>query len=545
MDNPELRQEKDNNKGLLLDLVDLLEVNQEEIATAWAQLIQDKLGDSLYGQYPIKKISRNNLVGLLHIRDFLLGFDSFSFELGHGIPERLMEFVASGIPINEVVAGAWLFQDVIPAFLSQKNISRFPPKEVTQLLDYCTHRLVLDVVENYATEMNHQIQKEHQQTVLMLEMSRQAGSTLELDMIIKQASQGIAAASGAENCIIFLLGKDRISCELGGMTDNLPSPLVEFFHQPSHKSFPLALTPALKQIVEKQEVLNLYNSEADDLATRLTNKRWGVRALLVIPVILIGRVLAIAVAFNLNKDHVFTDQQIELGSGLASIIAPAIENARLYAEVEKIAMLEERARLAQEIHDDLAQSIYAIQFRIFLASDSLTTGEITQAKVRVDEVQNMLNQVNGSVRELIFNLRAVSTIDKSFLTTLEDYLESYRQNYGLDIQLETDEEAINSLNGIVGVHTTRIIQETLSNAHRHGHASRVCISITRKNQGVCVCVEDNGIGFDISQIEGPDQQHYGIATMWERAKKISGDFSLESEPGHGARIMLYLPDRED
>ena len=250
-------------------------------------------------------------------------------------------------------------------------------------------------------------------------------------------------------------------------------------------------------------------------------------------------------AFNLNKEHVFTDQQIELGSGLASIIAPAIENARLYAEVEKIAMLEERASLAQEIHDDLAQSIYAIQFRIFLASDSLTTGEITQAKARVDEVQNMLNQVNGSVRELIFNLRAVSTIDKSFLTTLEDYLESYHQNYGLDIQLETDEEAIASLNGIVGVHTIRIIQETLSNAHRHGHASRVCISITRKNQGVCICVEDNGIGFDISQIEGPDQQHYGIATMWERAKKISGDFSLESETGHGARIMLYLPDRED
>ncbi|MCE5207522.1 MAG: GAF domain-containing sensor histidine kinase [Chloroflexi bacterium] len=538
-----IQEEIEPGKEGILVLVNQLEINRNEITNAWAHAIQDQMPDSIYGHYPIEKISRNNLIGLEYIRDLLLGIDAFSSEHAQGIPEHLLAFVQAGIPIQEVVEGTWLFEPTIEPILFRVFHDNLPfYNSAVVLLNGCAHRLVLDVVKYYAAEMNKQLQKEHQQTLLMLEMSRQAGSTLELANIIQQASHRMAAATGAEHCVIYLVEEDGVRCSLGATTDNLPSSLAEYLQRVSHRSFLFSSVPFFQQMVEQQNLVNLYGDKADQCAALITGKQWGIQAMMIIPVTLKSKLLAVVVVFTFEKDHIITERQSEIASGLASVIAPAIENARLYQEVERMAVLEERARLAQEIHDDLAQMICAMQFRICLANDQLTDGKITQAQSLVEDVQKMLNEANLGLHESIFNLRAVSNIDKGFLATLDEYLAAYRRNYNLDIQLIADKDATASLSGIRCVHTIRIIQEALSNAHRHGQASQVRVIIQRDNKGLCVQVEDNGIGFDMTQIEGSDQQHYGLSIMRERAEKISGNLRVQTEPGAGTRIVLNLPE---
>ncbi|HWQ05214.1 MAG TPA: GAF domain-containing sensor histidine kinase [Longilinea sp.] len=542
MNNPSIQQEMKYDKHVINRLVNLLNDYQNEIASAWARAIKEQMQDSIYGKYPLEEISKYNLIGVKIIQDLLLGVDIFSEKPPQYIPEVLSIFVQASIPIQEVLEGMWLFQEVIQGFLLQKNNILFPPKDVSLLLNDCIHKLVLNAAKMYTTGMNLKLEEEHQQTVLMLEMSRLAGSSLEIAHIIQHTSQRMASAAGVKHCVICLIDDYENSFCIAAMTDNQPSELADYLLRFASQSFHLKDAPLLQQIVSDQKIFYRYQAEAEEYAFQLTRNQLGVEAVLVVPIVLKDRVLAVAFIYSQERDISFTDHQIDVVSGLASVVAPALENARLYQEVERMAMLEERARLAQEIHDDLSQSICAIQFRIFMANDSLMAGEISKAQMRVNEVLRMLDQANRNVHEVIFNLRAVSNFEKGFLKSLEDFLETYRKNYCIDVQLTVDKNVIESLRGITGVHTIRIIQEAVSNAHRHGNASQVDISIQHKDKGIDVDIKDNGIGFDICQVSGPDQQHFGISIMRERAEKISGNLQVDSEVGVGTRIVLHLPE---
>jgi nitrate/nitrite-specific signal transduction histidine kinase len=230
-----------------------------------------------------------------------------------------------------------------------------------------------------------------------------------------------------------------------------------------------------------------------------------------------------------------------LALGIANAVAPAIENARLYQRVEQLAVLEERARLAREIHDDVAQVLGALQLKVSLLDDLLSGDKITQARASLPELQDMISEAYTGVRELVFNLRAVALPTAGLLPSLQEYLADYRLHYTLDVSLEADADAAALLDGNRSVQVIRIIQEALTNARRHAQAGHAWVRIERLGERVSVSVEDDGQGFDPSGAFSADQPHFGLQVMRERAEKVCGRLAVNSRPGAGTRVELCLP----
>ncbi|MBN1317432.1 MAG: hypothetical protein JXA42_18265, partial [Anaerolineales bacterium] len=321
--------------------------------------------------------------------------------------------------------------------------------------------------------------------------------------------------------------------------------LAEYARNYLHRSIPLSDTSLIKLVVDERRPFCFHDAQADKGAARRAAALWGTRAILAVPIILKGRMLAVAIGLNLDENCTCTDQQMELISGIANAVAPAIENARLHQMVEQLAVLEERSLLAQEIHDELAQTLGAIRFRASLTNDFLINEQWTQVREGVLVLKDMIDAAYTGVREAIFNLRSITSLGSGGLEALQGYLDNYRKYYGLDVSLEADGEAVDALVACTGVQTIRIIQEAISNVRRHGQTTQARVQIKRKGPWVRITIKDDGQGFDPAAAPGEKSQHFGLQFMRERAAKVGGTLAVESQPGQGTQVILCVPYNRD
>ena len=253
------------------------------------------------------------------------------------------------------------------------------------------------------------------------------------------------------------------------------------------------------------------------------------------------RVLGVAVVFSCDAPQTFTEAQIELAVGIASVVAPAIENARLHQKIPQLAIAEERARLAQELHDDVVQTLAATQFYASLAGDLLEQNELPRAKAALSALREMISQAYVGVREAIFDLRSMASLQVCGLTALQSYLAHYEQRYGLDVCLEADGEAAGVLAGAPGVQVFRILQEALGNVRKHGQTAQARVDLQREGPWVRISVQDDGQGFDPALVADQETPHFGLQIMRERAEKVGGTLCVESQPGRGTLVVLRVP----
>ena len=153
----------------------------------------------------------------------------------------------------------------------------------------------------------------------------------------------------------------------------------------------------------------------------------------------------------------------------------------------------------------------------------------------------IMSEAYSGVREEIFHLRAITSMEAGFLPTLQTYLANYRKYFGMEVSLQADRDAAEGLTGNVAMQVIRVVQEALSNVHKHARTSHARVQIDRTDESVRVCIEDDGQGYDLAQEFGDDQPHYGLQSMRERAEKVGGRLAVDSQPGGGTRVELRVP----
>jgi two-component system nitrate/nitrite sensor histidine kinase NarX len=524
-----------------LALVALLDEHREELATFWVAEIRRQLSQSSYGQRPAQEIYANNLIAIDTMRDLALGSDPLtSWRKLERDTHASLTYVQIGIQVSELVDAALLFRDVVRPFVAHATLTGTIPAQVLEReMDACIRRFAVLVVEHYSVRVRQYLEAQQRRTALMLEITRQVSTTLELGEVLRQAAEGIARAVGAVHCLLYLVG-DEDGTDVVWTAVFSPA-TAERMRDSLCDAAPSSRLSVTSLVAETRRPFVCHDVQADPAVDREMARALGVRSLLALPISLKDRVLAVAVVVTFDQGRAFTSEEIELASGVGNAVAPAIENARLYRKVEQLAVMEERARLAREIHDDLAQMLGAMQLKASLASALLSYGRATQAEAALLELQDLISQAYASVREAIFNLRAVVSPELGFFHTLHEYLTDYRTYYGLDVHLEATEEAAVVLAGNTGAQVIRIIQEALTNARKHARATQAWVRIEQDGGGVCISVEDDGQGFDPSRASGIDQPHFGLRIMRERAEKVRGSLDVDSRPDSGTRVMLRLP----
>lgn len=235
------------------------------------------------------------------------------------------------------------------------------------------------------------------------------------------------------------------------------------------------------------------------------------------------------------------DERIEAWYGVSFDITE-----RKQAEMTErvLAEMRERHRLAQELHDTIAQTLGYLNLKIGMAHTLLASQEVEAAKAHLHELKGVVGEAYTDVREEIFYLRAKVLSDLSFMELLERYVDKYRRFYNLDIQLlQEAEPALFQFSPEVTAQLIRTIQEALINIRKHAGVNTATLRLGRANGALMISIEDAGRGFDPDQGQGQDVG-FGLQIMRERVESVGGRLAIDSAPGRGARIVLIYGSRD-
>ncbi len=267
-------------------------------------------------------------------------------------------------------------------------------------------------------------------------------------------------------------------------------------------------------------------------------RREGLRTHLGVPVIARSRAIGcLAVAFR----HVraVTDEETHLLTRMANQAAIAIENARLYEQVQSLAILEERDRLGREMHDSLGQSLGLLNLKVKLVEDLLAARRLEDAGEELTQIRQTIREAYDEVRHAILGLRT-SGAREDLEVALRVQTARFREQAGLPVAFHV-EGAIPTIPALAAVQITRIVQEALTNVRKHAEATGVTVALAASDGRLVVRVEDNGRGFDVRAVEAAAGARFGLETMRERAESIGGVLEIVSVPGKGTTVTLAVP----
>lgn len=229
--------------------------------------------------------------------------------------------------------------------------------------------------------------------------------------------------------------------------------------------------------------------------------------------------------------------EIELATLYAAQAALAIENAQLRATAQQMATVEERSRVARELHDSVTQSLYAIVLHADTALLALGAGKVDKSEDQLHQLKSIARTAMSEVRLLIYELRPASVEELGLAEALHQRLQSVEMRSGLtvDFRCTLEQEVPAAVQDVL----FRTILEGLNNILKHARATRVDLHISAQD-GVCRAVlRDDGVGFDVATASR--YGGYGLKTMAERLEAVGGAMAIHSQPGAGSTLEIEAP----
>jgi len=233
----------------------------------------------------------------------------------------------------------------------------------------------------------------------------------------------------------------------------------------------------------------------------------------------------------------FSDEDEAAIVMLAAHAAIAIENARLLERSRELSAIEERNRLARDLHDSVVQKLFGVSLAAESASALIERGS-DEARAQVARVGELANDAIAELRSLVFQLRPATVEAEGLAAALRSHVEVLRRVHGAEIELsvsaplarrpELDDELF------------RIAQEALSNALRHSGALTIRARLSGDGDRIALTVQDDGSGFDPGSA-AVRSRRLGLTSMEERARALGGELAIESRPGAGTTVRLEVP----
>jgi PAS domain S-box-containing protein len=361
-----------------------------------------------------------------------------------------------------------------------------------------------------------------------LGINRSLGATLDV------LSQSVVETTSAIACGIYLLEADGRLRTAG--TFGLPRGYGEAIEEAGRQGAPRAALRAIeaRATVVDEDVIRrrLTDPRFAPVHDLIRNEPWSV----VVSMPLMHGPTAIG---TLNAYYPSGQRPPEIDMSFLRAMADqatsAVDYGRLlHASKEKVA-LEERQRLARDLHDSVSQAVYGIALGARSAKELLSK-DPAQVQEPLEYVLRLSEAALAEMRALIFELRPEALEREGLSGALKHHTAVLRARYGIAVEESLSGEPVTTWESKQALY--RIAQEALHNAGRHARATRVRVVLSQDDSQVLLEIEDNGVGFD-SQSAFPG--HFGLNTMRERATDLGGRLDIESRPGTGTLVRVVIP----
>jgi signal transduction histidine kinase len=271
----------------------------------------------------------------------------------------------------------------------------------------------------------------------------------------------------------------------------------------------------------------------------------GIQAFMQVPIKIGGEVFGVFSADYL-RPRGFKDEELRLLVALAQRAAMAIENAQHYAQAQELAALEERQRLARDLHDAVSQTLFSASL-IAEALPEVWERDAQAGSQLLDKLRQLSRGALAEMRALLMELRPAALAEASMRDLLRQLGQAVSGREGIPVQVEVDE--VCEPPGTVRLALYRIAQEALNNVVKHAGASRVEIRLWCPQAGekagdgetVELYIQDDGCGFDASAVS---QERFGLGIMHERAASVGARLQIESQAGAGTRVSVLWAEAE-
>jgi signal transduction histidine kinase len=255
-----------------------------------------------------------------------------------------------------------------------------------------------------------------------------------------------------------------------------------------------------------------------------------------VPIVARGDVIGAFYLTDKEEADGFSEEDQELIEMLAPHAALAMENARLYERSRELSIVEERNRLARELHDSLVQKL----FGVVLAAQSAATlldRDSGHAREQVEHLQVLAQEAVVELRSLVFQLRPAELETEGLGAALRKHVELLGRAHGASISVELN--GAPRLRPEIDDEVFRIAQEALQNALRHSRAEQIELRLDEDADGLRLTVSDDGVGFEPDEA-GLRARRLGLTSMEERARALGGRLEIDSAPGRGTTIGLEV-----
>ena len=238
---------------------------------------------------------------------------------------------------------------------------------------------------------------------------------------------------------------------------------------------------------------------------------------------------------------------LDLLAVIGSYVGVIVDNLRLFEESQRLlhqsrhlAVLEERDRLAREMHDSLAQALGLVAIGARVIQELLRRSEYARAADQAEALGEAADAAYADVREAILGLRG-SVRFRGLIASLREYLQQFGRQSGIATKLVVHPDAVTRFTPAVETQLIRVIQEALTNVRKHARATTAVVSFEADEGWARIVVEDDGQGFDPVRVRQAGDQGFGLQTMSERVEGVGGTLEVVSESGRGTRVIARLP----
>ncbi len=393
-------------------------------------------------------------------------------------------------------------------------------------------------LERKVEERTRQERLRAEQLRTINEVSRKISSVVKLDELLPYVGNLLRETFNYHNVNIFLLDPESGGLVLKAVCLSGQKAII-----PVEAPLEVGGSSIVGWVAQTGEPI-LANDISEEPRYKAVEALKDIKSELAVPVKLGDKVLGVLDIESTEVDA-FGEADLFTAQTLADQLAIAIENARLYEETRHVAVMEERNRMAREIHDTLAQGFSGIIMQLEAAEQAL--GEDTAAVERhINQARSLARKSLAEARRSVWNLRPQALEQFPLSEALKQEADKFAQASGVRTKFEVI-GAKRSLPAEVEAVLLRICQEALANARKHAEASEVEVRLMFDEGAVELVVSDNGRGFEArvpSEEEVRKRGTFGLISMRERARSIGGHFEILSESGKGTIVRVTVPLQE-